>query len=204
MDWGEPNKLDHARRVAASLGYIGLSRYNRVSLYALGESVAEHLPNLRGRRPIPQMLDFLKSLKPRPAGNLASAMKRLSLVQRVPGVVVLISDFLDKGDVEAAIKFLGAQRYDGYAIQLLAPQEVDPTKGEIVGDLKLTDIEDDDVAEVSVTPALLRRYKANLHAWCEHVRSQCVKRGVAYLFAETSVPFEDLVLKYLRQRGVLG
>ena len=102
------------------------------------------------------------------------------------------------------IRYLGGDKHDVYAIQLLAPQEVDPAKGNILGDLRLRDIEDGDIAEVSVSPALLKRYKTNLQAYCQHVREQCLKRGVAYMISETSVPFETLVLKYLRQRGLLG
>src|SRR5215813_12360963 len=30
MDWGEPNKLAAARRLAAALGYVGLARFDRV------------------------------------------------------------------------------------------------------------------------------------------------------------------------------
>ncbi len=208
MDFGEPNKLLYAKRVAAALGYIGLSHYNRVNLYTFADSVADMAQGMRGRRPIPRMLNFLQDLEPvageNVSGNLAAACKRLSMIQRQPGVIILLSDFFDKGDVAEALRYLGGEKHDVYAIQLLAPQEVDPAKGNILGDLRLRDIEDGDIAEVSVSPALLRRYKTNLQAYCQHVREQCLKRGVAYMISETDVPFETLVLKYLRQRGLLG
>ncbi len=72
MDFGDPGKLDYQKRLVAALGYIGLVNYNRVHLFAFAEGVVGHLPNLRGRRPIPQMLDFLMMQVPsdRP-GNLA-------------------------------------------------------------------------------------------------------------------------------------
>jgi hypothetical protein len=119
-------------------------------------------------------------------------------------VIVLLSDFLDKGDLNQALRYLAGEKHDVYAIQLLSPQEVDPAKGNILGDLRLRDIEDGDIAEVSVSPALLKKYKANLQAYCQHVREQCLKRGVAYMISETDVPFDTLVLKYLRQKGLLG
>jgi uncharacterized protein (DUF58 family) len=208
MDFGEPNKLLYAKRVAAALGYIGLSHYNRVNLYTFADTVADMAQGMRGRRPIPRMLSFLQGLEPvegeNVSGNLAAACKRLAMIQRQPGVIILLSDFFDKGDVAEALRYLGGERHDVYAIQLLAPQEVDPAKANILGDLRLRDIEDGDIAEVSVSPALLRRYKTNLQAYCQHVREQCLKRGVAYMISETDVPFETLVLKYLRQRGLLG
>jgi uncharacterized protein (DUF58 family) len=209
MDFGEPNKLVYARRVAAALGYIGLVHYNRVNLYGITNTITGELRGLRGRNPIPRMLSFLdeqgQSDSARSAsGNLAASLRRLAMLERSPGVVVLLSDFFDKGDLADALRYLADGRYDAYAIQLLSPQEVDPTSGGVVGDLRLRDVEDGDVAEVSITPALLKRYKANLQAYCHHVRDTCLRRGIAYMVSETDVPFESLVLKYLRQRGLLG
>ncbi|MFA9477962.1 DUF58 domain-containing protein [Phycisphaerales bacterium AB-hyl4] len=211
MDYGEPNKLMYAKRLAAALGYIGLVNYNRVSLFSFTDTVVDQLPGLRGRRPVPRMLDFLQQQQiakpqttPGSAGNLETVCKRLALLQRQPGIVILVSDFFDKGELGDALRYLASDRYDTYALQLLSPQELDPVKGQVVGDLRLKDVEDGDIAEVSITPALVKRYKANLQAYCQHVRDQCLRRGIAYLMSDTSVPFETVVLKYLRQRGLVG
>lgn len=212
MDFGEPNKLHYAKQLAAALGYIGLVNFNRVSVHACTTTVDDSLMNLRGKQPIPQMLDFLQSQSPDHASpsasgtmnDLTQACKRLALLQRSPGIVVLISDFFDKGDLADALRYLSGQRYDTYVIQLLAPQETDPVKGQIVGDLRLRDIEDGDIAEVSVSPELLKRYKANIQAYCQHIRELCARRGMMYLLSETDVPLETMVLNYLRTRGLVG
>ena len=67
--------------------------------------------------------------------------------------MIVVSDFWDKGDVSDAFRFLAGDKRDTYLIHLLSPQEVDPVKGKVIGDLRLTDLEDGDVAEVSVSPA---------------------------------------------------
>jgi uncharacterized protein (DUF58 family) len=206
MDYGEPGKLRYARQLAAALGYIGLTHYNRVTLASFADTVTGQLPNLRGRRPVPQMLDFLEKLQAQTgvAGDLPAACKRFVLQHRARGIVVIISDFLEKGDLSEALRYFAGDRFDVYAIQVLAPQEIDPAAGQIIGDLRLRDVEDNDIAEVTVTAALLNRYKANLEAWCHHVRDQCLKRGIAHMISDTSVPFETLVLRYLRERGLVG
>lgn len=211
MDWGDPNKLAYAKRLIAALGYIGLANYNRVHLYGFCDQLIGQMTNLRGRRPIPQMLSFISDLAPPRegaagwrSGDLAASCKQFALAQRNKGLVVVISDFLDKGDPSAALRYLGGDRYDVFAIQMLAPQEVDPEKGGVLGDLSLRDIEDGNIAEVSVGPAIIQRYKANLQAYCKHLRETCVRRGVTYMVSDSSVPFETLVLQYLRERGLLG
>ena len=204
MDWGDPNKLLYAKRLAAALGYIGLVNYNRVHLYSFAETLVDQLPNLRGRRPIPRVIDFLRRQQPRQAGSLTAVCRHFALAQRAKGLVILISDFFDKGELADALRYLAGDRYDVYAIQLLAPQEIDPTKGSLVGDVKLLDCEDGQATEISISPVLIKRYQANLQAYCQHVRAQCRRRGIAYLFSDTSIPFDTLVLKYLREKGLLG
>lgn len=204
MDWGDPNKLLYAKRVTAALGYIGLTNYNRVSLFTFAETLVDQMVGLRGRRPIGQMLTFLENQVGHETGNLAAACKRFALTVRGKGVVIILSDFFDKGDYHTAIRYLIGDRFDVYAIQVLAPQEIDPAKGGLTGDLRLRDIEDGNLAEVSAGPALIKRYKANLQAYCQHLREESVRRGIAYLISDTSVPFEQLVLRYLRERGLVG
>ena len=54
---------------------------------------------------------------------------------------------MDKGGYEDALRYLVARQIDIYVIQILSQEEIEP---EIVGDLKLVDVEDDDVAEITV------------------------------------------------------
>ena len=209
MNHGQPNKLAYAKRIAAALGYVGLSHMNRVSLYSFTHYVREQLVQIRGRRPIPQMLRFLDRQQPpddgvAQRGNLNEVCKRLRMLSRQPGIIVLISDFFDKGELADALRYLVDGKYDVYAIQILSPQEVEPSKGEIVGDLSLEDIEDRDITEISISPALVKRYKSNLQAYCHHVRDTCMRRGISYMATETDVPFEQVILRYLRERGLLG
>ena len=117
------------------------------------------------------------------------------------GVVVVISDFFDKGGFEEGLRFLLGRNYDVYCLQLLCPAEIDPS--DLAGDLKLLDIEDADTAEVTISRPLINRYKANLHAYCGQLREYCTRRGIVYLFTDTTVPFDQMVLSYLRQRGLL-
>src|SRR5436190_23747660 len=49
MDFGEPTKLDYARQLAASLGFIGLIRGARGESGTLGSTFKDPGPTLRGR-----------------------------------------------------------------------------------------------------------------------------------------------------------
>jgi uncharacterized protein (DUF58 family) len=158
------------------------------------------MPSARGRRNVWRLMDFLQKLEPAGPSDLRQALRTFSLKCSGKGIVILISDFMDKGGYEEALRYLIARQLDIYAIQVLSQEEIEP---EIVGDLRLTDIEDDDVAEITVSGPLLKRYKQNLAAYRAALNEFCTRRGVAYLFTSNQVPFERLVLSYLRQRGLV-
>ena len=60
-----------------------------------------------------------------------------------------------------------------------------------------------DEAEVTISAPLLKRYQDTLAAFRGALNSFCTKRGMSYLFTSNQVPFEKLVLGYLRSRGLL-
>lgn len=200
-DYGQPNKAYYVKQVAAALGYVGLVNYNRVTVAAISDTVVADTGGLRGRRNVSRMLSFIDNLEPAGASNFAEACKRFVMRNRSKGVLVVISDFFDKSGFENGLRYITSGRYDLFAVHVLAPQEIEP---DLKGDLKLIDLEDADAAEVSITGQLIRRYKANLNAYCLALKNFITRRGGTYLFSSTNVPFETLVLNYLRERGLLG
>ncbi len=200
-DYGNPNTALYMKRVAAALGYIGLVNYNRVSLAAITDTISAETGHMRSRRRVQQMLSFLQDLKPAGTSFLSGACKRFALANRGKGVCVILSDFFDKGGYENGLRYLAGGNYDLFVIQVLAPQEIEP---DLQGDLKLKDVEDGDTAEVSITAPLIRKYKENLNAYCSGIKEYVTRRGGTYLFTSTAVPFDTLVLNYLRERGLIG
>jgi uncharacterized protein (DUF58 family) len=200
MDFGTPTKLHYAKQIAAALGFIGLVNLDRVVVEAFNDRLTQTMPAVRGRRSLWRLLDFLNKVEPAGPSDLKQALKTFSLKSSGKGIVVLLSDFMDKGGFEDALRYLVARQMDIYVIQILSQEEIEP---DVVGDLKLTDIEDGDVAEITVSGPLLRRYKQNLAAFRASIHEFCSRRGVTYLFTSNQVPFDRLVMTYLRQRGLV-
>jgi uncharacterized protein (DUF58 family) len=200
MDSGEPAKALYAKRVAAAIAYIGLCNYDRINLYAYNDRVVGRVDGLRSRRMISQAIKFLQETPVEGRSHLAAAARQFALHHTHKGVVLVLSDFFDKGGFEDGLRYLVGRQLDIYVVQILSPQELKP---DLAGDLKLVDCEDEDVAEITVSRPLLNRYQATLQAYCQSLRDYCTKRGIAYIMTPTSQPFETLVLNYLRQRGLV-
>src|SRR5438270_2310293 len=63
-DFGNPNKAQYMKKVAAALGYIGLVNYNRVTIAAMADGIVAETGGMRGRRRVSQMIDFVQNLQP--------------------------------------------------------------------------------------------------------------------------------------------
>ena len=200
MDWGTPHKGLYAARVAAAVAYIGLVNFDRVSIYTYADGLQGELAGVRGRRLMFRVAEFLTNLTYESAGRLSSTGKQFAVRHPQPGIVLVISDFLEKEGYEEGLKFLLSRKYDLYALQVLSAEEINPR---FVGDLSLTDVEDGDIAEVTAGRAVIDRYKRTVKAYCSQFRDYCTRRGISYMFTSTEIPFDRIVLSYFRKRGLL-
>src|SRR2546423_2081387 len=147
MDFGTPTKLHYAKQVAAALAFVGLVNMDRVVIEAFNDRLTQSLPAARGRRSLWRVLDFLQKLEPAGPSDLRKALRTFSLKSSGQGIVVLLGHLMDKGGYEEALRYLLARRMDVYVLQILAQEEIEP---ELIGDLKLIDVEDADEAEITV------------------------------------------------------
>ena len=200
MDFGEPTKLHYGKQVAAALAFIGLVNHDRVMLDTFSSGLDAGMNSVRGRSQMYRVVGYLDKLAASGASDLTAAVKSFAIKHAGKGVVVIISDFLDKRGYEPALRYLLARNMDIYVVHVLSQEEVEP---EIVGDLRLVDAEDDDVAEITVSAPLLRRYKENLNAFVGGMKEWCTRRGITYIFTTNQNPFDKLILNYLRERGLV-
>jgi len=200
MQFGSPTKLQYAQELAAALGFIGLVRGDRVKVETLGQSHKTASPIFRGRRSLWRMLDHIEAFEPEESPTLSAGIKNFCLRNSGKGIVILISDLMDKTGYEDALKYLISGNMDVYVVHVLSAEELDP---DLQGDLRLVDCEDGDVAEVTVSGPLMKRYKQTLAAFIESARNFCNRRGMVYLLARNEVSVEDLVTGYLRTRGLV-
>ncbi len=183
MGFGDPTKLEYAKQLAAALGFVGLVRSDRVVIDTLGQAAGVKGPVLRGRKSVGRMLDHLAGIEPTETTSLVDGIKKFCLRNRGRGVVVLITDLLDKTGYDAALRYLVGQRLDAYVIQVLSQEEIDPS---LAGDLKLLDCEDEDFAEITVSRPLLDRYKRTLDAFTAGRKSFVANAGLTICSPTTS------------------
>ncbi len=200
MDYGRPNKFRFAQRAAAALAYIGLVNMNRVGVGTFSSALDRTMRPERGKRNLRKVLDFIEKTPCEGRTDLSAACKRFAMENPRRGVLIVISDFLDRNGYEDALRYFLARHMDVFCLQVLAPQEIDPP---LAGDLKLVDAEDGQLTEVTVSGPLLAAYKRTLAQFIAQLRDFCVKRGARHLGVSSAMPFERLIVDQLRLHGLV-
>jgi uncharacterized protein (DUF58 family) len=214
MTFGQPRKFDFARQVAAAVGYVALCGFDRVSVVVFpepgaagAEASAPHfeaaargaLRSVRGKR---SALAFFQNLSRLTAGgpaDLNQALRRGALEARHSGVAIVLSDFLDPAGYEAGLTALVGRGFQVHAVQILAPEELNPTT---YGDLRLVDSETGASQEVTFGKFRLKAYQQTVNRFIQRLREYCAARGIRFFSAASDTDLSALLLKQLRQAEV--
>ncbi len=200
MDFGAPSKFDFARRFAAAIAYIGLINHDRVSLVAFSDGVVDEMPARRGKSQVWRSLHFLERLRAAGGTSLQKAFRGFFGARRTRGLVVVMSDFLDQEGYERSFQVIREYRHDVFAVHVTSPEEVEPA---LADEVLLVDSELGHAARTRVTPDLVKAYRETFLNYCAEIEGFCRSHGWGYLRASTQSPLEELVLKALRDEGLL-
>jgi uncharacterized protein (DUF58 family) len=217
MTFGEPRKFDFARQVAAAIGYVALSGFDRVSVIPFPEPandastgpatrIAElaargGLRSVRGKKSAIQFFQNLGVLTAGGAANLNEALRRGALEARQAGVAVVLSDFLDPAGYESGLTALVGRGFQVDLVQILAPDELSPST---FGDLRLVDSETGAMQEVTFGRFRLKAYRQTVQNFMQRLREYSKARGINFFTASSNTDLQDLLLKQLRQAEVWG
>ncbi|HWX21266.1 MAG TPA: DUF58 domain-containing protein [Candidatus Binatia bacterium] len=222
MTFGEPRKFDFARQIAAAVGYVALSGFDRVSVIPFPALPSDPQPADATRHPQPanrtmelaargalrsvrgkkSAIPFFQNLGALTAGgsiNLNEALRRGALEARQAGLALVLSDFLDPAGYESGLTALVGRGFQVDIVQILAPDELSPS---IFGDLRLVDSETGGLQEVTFGRYRLKSYQQTVQNFLQRLREFCQPRGINLFTVSSNTVLEELLLKQLRKAEV--
>jgi len=194
------SKFEAARELAAALAYIGLARFDAVSLYSVGAVLQPLKKLLRGRGAAMEMLGVLDSIVPGGATDFRAALSTPMSRFKGRSLVLLLSDFYDTGGYAEGIRALLAQRHQVHLIHLVSSEEVEPRER---GRYQLVDLETGRHRDVPMTEAVLEQYRARFRAFCDDVERYALSHELYYARVRSDEPLEQRVRDILRRGGIL-
>ena len=191
LDFGNPRKIEVSRRIAAALAYLALTDAERVQLLVTGTRETRGLAVVgeprRGRGALHRVLGELSHIEARGHGSLAAALRGVSERSFRPGLLVVLSDFLDAGPVLSELSRLRAQGHGLTLVQVLSRMELEP---DFEGDLGLVDAETGAEVEVTMDAPALEAYLARLAGLIDELSAGAKKLGGRYVRVLTDEPLE--------------
>ncbi len=201
MVWGSPSKLDYAVRLAAAIGYIGLVNLDRVGAVLFTERPQRVLLPHRGRGQIFHLFEFLAAARGGGTSDLQATMKDYVYLTKRRGLLILVSDLLFPRGYEEGLKLARFHRFDLFVIHVLSDDELVPA---VRGEVRLLDAESRAAVDVSVDGPTLDAYARARDAYFAATQAFCLRHQIDYLRTTTSIPYDDLLLRYLRIGGLIA
>jgi uncharacterized protein (DUF58 family) len=203
LGFGSPQKFDVARRIAAAIGYLALANGQRTQVLVAREATGPTgaSPGLervssarRGRDSLAALLRDLSAPLASGSADLAQALEATLKRSTRPGLLVIVSDFLDPGPVTRALSHAAARGHQVALIQVLAREEIEPS---FEGDFSLVDAESHAEVELGLDAAAIAAYVARLAGLIEELRSWSRKHGASYVRIANDEPIEGVVRRFV-------
>ena len=199
MASGKPDKFDYARQITAALAYIALADLDRVSVVAYTDKIVDVFPQTRGKQHILSLLRFLEHCEPvGEETDLGAVIRDFTHRKQRTGLAVVVSDLYDPHGYQNGIDTLRYRKYEPNIIQVHHALEATP---KLLGDLQLVDVESGSVRDVTISESILRRYKSKFAEFLETLRKYCIGNGFSCTISPTAVPFDELILRMMREAG---
>ncbi len=194
---GDGSKMLQAKRAAAALGFVALTRRDAVTLHTF--PLERAAPRFTGRHASHALFGHLQSLEASGDTDFAAAAAHILGRKGPPGLTVVVSDLLTD-EWEQGVSRLPSRGDATVVVHVLGRDEVAPT---IVGDIELVDRETGDRVQVSMAPETASAFTAGVDEWLDSVALKCRRSNVGYLRIFDDDDLESLLLTAWREEGVL-
>lgn len=195
-------KLDHARRLAASLAYLMIRQRDAVGLATFDTEVRALIPPRSAPGHFSVLCRALEEARPGGDVGLSAVLESLAARIRRRGLVVVLSDGFDRLEpLLMALRHLRHRHHELLFLHVLAPEEEEfPFRGPT----RFRSLEAPGQA-VRVDPLTLRaEYLARFRAFRDTLRDEIRGMGADYHRASTAEPPARTLLDYLASRSGRG
>ncbi len=196
------SKLEHAKRMAASLAYLMIGQRDAVGLVTFDNLLRSMIP----ARSAPSHFSVLsRQLEAtQTGGEIALGGILHALAERIKrrGLVIILSDgFDDLDNLVSALRHLRHRHHEVLFFHILAPEEEEfPFRSP----MQLRDLENHD-RRLRVDPLALRAaYLERFHGFCQDLKERIRAMGADYHRASTAEAVEKTLLDYLSSRSRRG
>ncbi|HLK29334.1 MAG TPA: DUF58 domain-containing protein [Puia sp.] len=191
-------KIDYAKYLAASLGYLAHLHGDAIGLYVFQDGEIFSLSSKRDSQHMARFYYQLENISPK--GKFINPVQYRHLFTANPKkeLLVFISDFYEhNGEIMQLLNTLSSLRHEIIAFHLMSANEM---QMDYEGYDEVEDLETG--KNVHINSKLQSEiYKQNLQQYLQSLRMQLLDKNIFYRLMTTDKPLEEALRDFLKQRA---
>jgi uncharacterized protein (DUF58 family) len=206
MGKDNPQKASYTIGIAAALGYLSVHNMDKVSYKIIkGDRAEDPYGTIVGKRSFFRAISGLDELTFEGENDLSSAIVSCENTGSNDGLTVIISDFFTDSDWRRAVDYLAYKKRQVLLIQVLTPEEMDPS---YTGRVNLIDSESEDITDtknmkMNIDISSQMAYEEAMRELLGDLQTFCVSRGATFVSVPTDQPIEKVLFKELLKVGIV-
>lgn len=200
-----PEKASYAIAAAAALGFLSVHNTDKVSFKLMREDgIQDPYGVLVGKKAFFRAIASLERTSFEGDADIAAAVTGCETGTR-DGLSVIISDFMTDSNWKKAVDFLRYKKRQVLLLQILTPDELDPSYS---GNVNLMDAEAADAFDgrnmrLKITSGMLSAYGEALQDFLSDIKSFCSSRDAGYIMVNSKEPIERVLFGELLKVGIM-
>ena len=191
-------KLEYARRLAATLGYLASQQGDAVGLACVANGIVQNVPARRSPAHLRLVFDLLEQAKPQGQTQLATVLHELAETIQQRALIVIISDlFLEPAELGRCFQHLRFRKHDVAAFHLLDPLEIEFN---FRRPMRFLDMEGGPAIFAEPTD-IARRYQAALEQYLAGLKQVVLESAVDYHRVTIDEDYEKVLVRFLMSRA---
>jgi uncharacterized protein (DUF58 family) len=191
-------KLQYGCYLTAILSYLMTRQQDSVGLTTFGAEIGLDLPARSSPRHFNEMMHRLEAIQPGGETNIAATLHKLASRFKRRCLIVLLSDLYDESEeVLRALHHFRHHRHEVILFHILDRAELEFPFKEVVA---FHDLETND--RIQIDPAYIgETYRKQMQEFLATYRRACAEAQIDYILADTTIPYDFMLTKYLSKRG---
>ena len=206
MGKDNPQKAAFTVGIAAALGYLSVHNMDKVSYKLIkGNKAEDPFGVIVGKRAFFSAMTGLENLTFDGESDIDAAVVGCENTGNNDGLTLIISDFFTDSDWRRAVDYLSYKKRQVLLIQVMTPEERDPTYS---GRVNLIDSEAEDLTDpknmkMNIDMSAQLAYEEALKDLESDLYNFCVSRGATFITIPTDQPIEKVLFKELLKVGIV-
>jgi len=192
------NKLEYARRLAATLGYLASQQGDAVGLACVAGGIVQNVPPRRSPAHLRLIYDLLEQAKPQGETQLAAVLHELAETIQQRALIIIVSDlFLEPAVLGHCFAHLRFRKHDVAAFHLLDPLEIEFS---FRRPMRFLDMEGGPA--IFAEPSdIARRYQAALEQYFAALKQAVLESAIDYHRVTIDEDYEKVLVRFLMSRA---